>query len=125
MTDIIIDSSKQTLHVAVKATSWQTLKFEIKVYDSDGDTILEEIEGTTKGCSNWMQPLKLKPSESDGKFISGLFHFLLPGSSDFDYHASFNLIEDNTFLQPEIKLAGLSLNDEVVRAGNFHISSVG
>jgi len=121
MAEIIIDPTKNTISVEVESQSIHALGFDITVYDAD-DNFLEDLEGSTEDEPVWKKPLKLKPSESKGKYINGIFNFKSPDGTDYDYKAIFSLLLDDVKITPVITLIGKTNKGNATTISDFQIS---
>ena len=120
MAEINIDTTKNDLKVRVESQSMHALGFDITVYNEDG-TELEHLEGSTAKDSVWQKTLKLKPADSKGKYINGIFNFKSPDGTDYEYKANFSLLLDDVKVKPEITLTGKTEKGNATTTSDFQI----
>lgn len=123
MTEINLNPTKSTISVQITSQSLHVLGFVITVYEPDKNTIIEELSGDTKNENPFTKALELKPSDSEGKYISGTFTFMSPDGKDYPYSAIFSILEDKNIILPNINVSGVTMNGSGSNIKTFHVNN--
>ncbi|NCO53839.1 MAG: hypothetical protein COZ21_09925 [Bacteroidetes bacterium CG_4_10_14_3_um_filter_31_20] len=122
MTEISIDPSKTKIAVQVTSQSLHALGFEITVFASDGNIVIEQFNGSTASNKSFVQTLKKKPSEYRGNYIKGIFTVISPDGTDYLYSIIFSIFEDDILVNPNMNLTGTTTKGEKTSIANYHIN---
>ena len=123
MTQISVDTTKQTLLVEVTSKSLHALGFKIRVFDPVKNTDLDIIKGDTKSNNPFRCPLKLQLSEYKGCFIYGTFTFQsVNGDDDQPYQAEFSVYQDNAQILPFNTITGSTEGGIKSVFSDFHLN---
>jgi hypothetical protein len=122
MNKIYIDPTKSRIAVQVSSQSVYVPVFEISVYEIDAKTVIEQFTGDTKINNTFVKTLKIKPSECNNHFISGIFKVKSLDGRDFNYSIVFSILEDDKVVEPFYTLTGSTDNGTHVSVASYLIN---
>ena len=122
MTEILIDPSKSMIAVQVTSQSLHALGFEITVFASDGNTVIEQFTGDTSKNNPFIQKLQRRPSDYKGTYIRGIFTVMSPNGQDYPFSIIYSVLEDNILVNPNITISGNTTNGTYISIANYHLN---
>lgn len=122
MTEILIDPTKSTIAVQITSQSLHALGFQITVFASDGNTVIEQFTGDTSINNPFIQTLQRRPSDYKGTYIRGIFTVMSPDGKDYPFSIIYSIFVNNFLINPNITISAITDNGTYTSVANFHLN---
>jgi hypothetical protein len=122
MTEIFINPTKKNIAIQINSQSLHALGFEITVFATDGNTVIEQFTGDTKVNNPFSKTLKNAPATYKGCYVSGTFTVISPDGKDYLYSILYSILEEGITINPALTLTGTTTNGQDSIISVYHIN---